>query len=163
MLNIDLIYRHYDSLTKDKKEELLIKLFKNSRQTMAYFRRTKNVSLSKLEILADAFNKPIDYFRLNNPYDEDEILKEDVQEDTKPVEVLESNNEELRKELKKLQEKNDTLTEMLRLKTETCEALQLSKHCLELLVAKNICVDYATKEYTTHAIKNLDVRINEKE
>lgn len=39
---------------------------------------------------------------------------------------------------KKLQEKNDTLTEMLRLKTETCEALQLSKHCLELLVAKNV-------------------------
>lgn len=138
MLNIDLIYRHYDSLTKDKKEELLTKLFKNSRQTMAYFRRTKNVSLSKLEILADAFNKPIDYFRLNNPYDEDEILKEDVQEDTKPVEVLESNNEELRKELKKLQEKNDTLTEMLRLKTETCEVLQLTKHCLELLVAKNV-------------------------
>lgn len=116
----------------------MTKLFKNSRQTMAYFRRTKKVSLSKLEILADAFNKPIDYFRLNNPYDEDEILKGDFQENTKPVEVLESNNEELRKELKKLQEKNDTLTEMLRLKTETCEALQLSKHCLELLVAKNV-------------------------
>ena len=138
MLNIDLIYKHYDSLTREKKEELLTKLFKNSRQTMAYFRRTKNVSLSKLEILADAFNKPIDYFRLNNPYDEDEILEGDVQDNTKPVEVLESNNEELRKELKRLQEKKDTLTEMLRLKTETFEALQLSKHCLELLVAKNI-------------------------
>lgn len=138
MLNIDLIYRHYDSLTKDKKEELLTKLFKNSRQTMAYFRRTKNVSLSKLEILADAFNKPIDYFRLNNPYDEDEIQKGNVQENTTPEVVLESTNEELRKELKKLQEKNDTLTEMLRLKTETCEALQLSKRCLELLVAKNV-------------------------
>lgn len=100
MLNIDLIYKHYDSLTRERKEELLTKLFKNSRQTMAYFRRTKNVSLSKLEILADAFNKPIDYFRLNNPYDEDESLKGDVQENTKPVEVLESNNEELRKELK---------------------------------------------------------------
>ena len=116
----------------------MTKLFKNSRQTMAYFRRTKKVNLSKLEILTDAFNKPIDYFRLNNPYDEDEILKGDFQENTKPVEVLDSNNEELRKELKKLQEKNDTLTEMLRLKTETCEALQLSKHCLELLVAKNV-------------------------
>ena len=105
---------------------------------MAYFRRTKKVNLSKLEILTDAFNKPIDYFRLNNPYDEDEILKGDFQENTKPVEVLDSNNEELRKELKKLQEKNDTLTEMLRLKTETWEALQLTKHCLELLVAKNV-------------------------
>lgn len=136
MLNIDLIYKHYDSLTREKKEELLTKLFKNSRQTMAYFRRTKNVSLSKLEILADAFNKPIDYFRLNNPYDEDEIVKGDVQENTTPVEVLESNNEELRKQVKKLQEKN--VTQMLKLKNETCEALQLSKHCLELLVAKNI-------------------------
>lgn len=138
MLNIDLIYKHYDSLTREKKEELLTKLFKNSRQTMAYFRRTKNVSLSKLEILADAFNKPIDYFRLNNPYDEDEIVKGDVQENTTPVEVLESNNEELRKQVKKLQEKNEILTQMLKLKNETCEALQLSKHCLELLVAKNI-------------------------
>lgn len=138
MLNIDLIYKHYDSLTREKKEELLTKLFKNSRQTMAYFRRTKNVSLSKLEILADAFNKPIDYFRLNNPYDEDEIVKGGVQENTIPVEVLESNNEELRKQVKKLQEKNEILTQMLKLKNETCEALQLSKHCLELLVAKNI-------------------------
>ena len=138
MLNIDLIYKHYDSLTREKKEELLTKLFKNSRQTMAYFRRTKNVSLSKLEILADAFNKPIDYFRLNNPYDEDEIVKGDVRENTTPVEVLESNNEELRKQVKKLQEKNEILTQMLKLKNETCEALQLSKHCLELLVAKNI-------------------------
>lgn len=138
MLNIDLIYRHYDSLTREKKEELLTKLFKNSRQTMAYFRRTKNVSLSKLEILADAFDKPIDYFRLNNPYDEDEIVKGDVQENTTPVEVLESNNEELRKQVKKLQEKNEILTQMLKLKNETCEALQLSKHCLELLVANNI-------------------------
>ncbi len=49
MLNIDLIYRLYDSLTREEKEELLTKLFKNSRQTMAYFRRTKNVSLSKLK------------------------------------------------------------------------------------------------------------------
>lgn len=138
MLNIDLIYKHYDSLTREKKGELLTKLFKNSRQTMAYFRRTKNVSLSILEILADAFNKPIDYFRLNNPYDEDEIVKGDVQENTTPVEVLESNNEELRKQVKKLQEKNEILTQMLKLKNETCEALQLSKHCLELLVAKNI-------------------------
>lgn len=102
MLNIDLVYKHYDSLTREKKEELLTKLFKNSRQTMAYFRRTKNVSLSKLEILADAFNKPIDYFRLNNTYDEEKILKGYIQENTTPVEVLESNNEELKKELKKI-------------------------------------------------------------
>lgn len=32
-----------------------------------------------------------------------------------------------------------------------------------VLVAKNLCVDYTTKQYVNHAVKNLDIRINEKE
>ena len=65
MLNIDLVYNLYDGLTPDKKERLLGLLFKKSRQTMAYFKRSKDISLSKLEILADFYQMPLDYFRTN--------------------------------------------------------------------------------------------------
>ena len=63
MLNIDLVYNLYEGLTPDKKEELLGLLFKKSRQTMAYFKRSKDISLSKLEILADFYHMPLDYFQ----------------------------------------------------------------------------------------------------
>lgn len=68
MLNIDLVYNLYDGLTPDKKEELLGLLFKKSRQTMAYFKRSKDISLSKLEILADFYHMPLDYFRANSSF-----------------------------------------------------------------------------------------------
>lgn len=58
MLNIDLVYNLYDGLTPDKKERLLGLLFKKSRQTMAYFKRSKDISLFKTlnscRLLSDA-------------------------------------------------------------------------------------------------------------
>ena len=68
MLNIDLVYNLYEGLTPEKKEELLGLLFKKSRQTMAYFKRSKDISLSKLEILADFYHMPLDYFRANSSF-----------------------------------------------------------------------------------------------
>ena len=68
MLNIDLVYNLYDGLTPDKKEELLGLLFKKSRLTMAYFKRSKDISLSKLEILADFYHMQLDYFRANSSF-----------------------------------------------------------------------------------------------
>lgn len=68
MLNIDLVYNLYEGLTPEKKEELLGLLFKKSRQTMAYFKRSKDISLSKLEILADFYHMPLDYFRANSNF-----------------------------------------------------------------------------------------------
>ena len=38
-------------------------LFNRSDQTMEYFRGKKDISFSKLEILADFFHKPLEYFR----------------------------------------------------------------------------------------------------
>ena len=35
---------------------------------MNYFRRTKDISMSKLEILADFFHMPLDYFRMGNSF-----------------------------------------------------------------------------------------------
>ena len=68
MLNIDLVDNLYASLSKEQQQSLCSLLFKNSKQTMNYFRRTKDISLSKLEILADFFHMPLDYFRLGNSF-----------------------------------------------------------------------------------------------
>lgn len=66
MLNVDLIDHLYSKLPKERQQQLVLQLFKKSRQSMAYFRRTKDISLSKLEILADFFQMPLDYFRLGS-------------------------------------------------------------------------------------------------
>ena len=68
MLNIDLLENLYAGLDNDKKQELMTLVFKKSRQTFSYFRRTKDVSLSKVEIIADYFHMPLDYFRINSAF-----------------------------------------------------------------------------------------------
>lgn len=65
MLNLELIDGLYTSLNKQRQQELCSKLFKRSKQTMNYFHRTKDISLSKLETLADFFELPLDSFRVN--------------------------------------------------------------------------------------------------
>lgn len=65
MLNTELINTLYNGLPKERQQELITLLFKKSKQTMAYFKRTKDISLSKLETLADFFGMPLDYFRTN--------------------------------------------------------------------------------------------------
>lgn len=68
MLDIDLVYNLYESLSPERKETLKNLLFKKSRQTMAYFRRSKDISMSKLEILSDFYHLPMDNFREGNKY-----------------------------------------------------------------------------------------------
>ena len=58
MLNLDLIDNLYAGLAKEQQQELISLLFKKSKQTMSYFRRTKDISLSELEILAGFFRMP---------------------------------------------------------------------------------------------------------
>ena len=45
MLNIDLIDELYESLSKEEQQNLIVLLFKRSKQTMNYFRRTKDINL----------------------------------------------------------------------------------------------------------------------
>ena len=54
MLNTELINTLYNGLPKERQQELITLLFKKSKQTMAYFKRTK-----------DIFGMPLDYFRTN--------------------------------------------------------------------------------------------------
>ena len=68
MLNLDLIDNLYAGLTKEQQQDLISLLFKKSKQTMSYFRRTKDISLSKLEVLADFFHMPLDYFRVESSF-----------------------------------------------------------------------------------------------
>ena len=68
MLNLELIDSLYASLPSDQQKQLITLLFKRSKQTMAYFRRTKDISLSKLETLADFFHMPLDYFRAGSSF-----------------------------------------------------------------------------------------------
>ena len=75
MLNLDLIDNLYAGLTKEQQQELISLLFKKSKQTMSYFRRTKDISLSKLETLADFFHMPLDYFRVGNTFRANNVAK----------------------------------------------------------------------------------------
>ena len=63
MLNFELINTLYEGLSREQKQELIGLLFKKSKQSISYFRRSKDISLSKLEIIADYFQMPLDYFR----------------------------------------------------------------------------------------------------
>lgn len=56
MLNLEMIDNLYASLSKEQQQALIAQLFKKSKQTMSYFHRTKDISLSKLETLADFFD-----------------------------------------------------------------------------------------------------------
>ena len=68
MLNTELVDSLYASLTSSQQKTLTTMLFKKSKQTMSYFKRTKDISLSKLEILADFFHMPLDYFRVGSSF-----------------------------------------------------------------------------------------------
>ena len=106
MLNIELVDRLYAQLPREQQQQLIARLFKQSKQTMAYFRRTKDISLSKLETLADFFNIPLDALRQGST--------------TPPLHAERDNkffmeNEQLRKEI-------EHLKALLRSKDETIEA-----------------------------------------
>ena len=68
MLNLDLIDNLYAGLIKEQQQELIGLLFKKGKQTMSYFRRTKDISHSKLEVLADFFHVLLDYFRVGSSF-----------------------------------------------------------------------------------------------
>ena len=73
MLNIELVDTLYADLSKEQQQNLITLLFKNSKQTMNYFRRTKDISMSKLETLADFFHMPLDYFRAGKEFSSNNV------------------------------------------------------------------------------------------
>lgn len=75
MLNVDFIERLYKGLSKERKHELKSKLFGGSNQSLTYFRKNKDTSMSKLEILADFFSLPLDGLRADSEYVYDNRIK----------------------------------------------------------------------------------------
>lgn len=66
MLDINYIDYLFTELPIEKKRELLKKLFGEAKQSMNYFKKVKDPGLSKLEILADFHDLPIDSLRLDS-------------------------------------------------------------------------------------------------
>lgn len=105
MLNLDLIDNLYAGLTKEQQQELIGLLFKKSKQTMSYFRRTKDISLSKLETLADFFHMPLDYFRVGSTFRANNVAGNNNNVGNVSVNTnLLMENESLRKQLAALQD-----------------------------------------------------------
>jgi len=128
MLNIDLVYNLYEGLTPERKEELLGLLFKKSRQTMAYFKRSKDISLSKLEILADFYHMPLDYFRTNSSFKTNNVSGNNnyVGNVSTGTNLL-IENESLRKQISSLEREMKTLQDSKEREIETLQATITSK------------------------------------
>ena len=108
MLNTELIENLYAGLSKEQQQELLTLLFKRSKQTLSYFKRTK------LEVLADFFHMPLDYFRVGNTFKGNNVSGNNNQVGNVSVNTnLMLENEALRREIKALEDivkaKNDAL------------------------------------------------------
>lgn len=119
MLNLQLVDDLYNGLSKDRQKALIDKLFKKSKQTMSYFHRTKDISMSKLEVLADFFHLPMDYFRA------DADIKYNTIKDSEVNIVLGNNNAvntNLMKENEGLRNQIKTLNDLVKAKDESLKA-----------------------------------------
>jgi len=125
MLNIDLIDNLYAGLSKEQKDDLIIRLFKRSKQTMNYFRRTKDISMSKLEILADYFHMPLDYFRIESNFKFNNVNGSNNYVGNVSVGTnLLIENEALRKDNSRLQEMLDAKDKVIEAHEKTIKALE---------------------------------------
>lgn len=105
MLNTELLENLYAGLSKEQQQELLSLLFKRSKQTLSYFKRTKDITLSKLEILADFFHMPLDYFRMGSTFKGNNVTGNNNQVGNVSLNTnLMIENESLRREIKALED-----------------------------------------------------------
>ena len=120
MLNIELVYSLYEGLSPERKEELRDRLFKKSRQTMAYFKRSKDISLSKLKVMADFYQMPLDRFRLNSNMNSDKLATTgQCFSKCSTVEELQNECSTLKNKIRGLEHEMDVLKATLTSKEET--------------------------------------------
>lgn len=144
MLNLDLIDNLYAGLTKEQQQELISLLFKKSKQTMSYFRRTKDISLSKLEVLADFFHMPLDYFRKEGAFKTTNVSGNNNSVSVGNVSVntnLMLENDSLRREISTLKETLKAKDETLKSKDETLKSKDDLIEALRIQVGKQKCAD----------------------
>lgn len=122
MLNIDWVDTLYAGLSKDQQQTLCSQLFKNSKQTMNYFRRTKDISMSKLETLADFFHIPLDYFRAGSSFATNNVSgNNNYVGNVSLSNNLLIENDSLRKEVESLKETLKAKDEALKAKDEVIQ------------------------------------------
>ena len=125
MLSTELVDTLYASLPKERQQELITLLFKNSKQTMNYFKRTKDISLSKLETLADFFHMPLDYFRANSSFSANNIYgsNNNVGNITLSGNLI-AENDALRKEVASLKKTIEAMEVTIKTKDEMIDLLK---------------------------------------
>lgn len=130
MLNVDFIESLYKGLSKEKKHELKDKLFGGSNQSLTYFRKNKDTSMSKLEILADFFSLPLDGLRADSDFVYDNRIKRIVdakcivKESSSSADATSEKDADTNSlELERLQLQNKVLKETLAVREERIEVL----------------------------------------
>lgn len=130
MLNVDFIESLYKGLSKEKKHELKDKLFGGSNQSLTYFRKNKDTSMAKLEILADFFSLPLDGLRADSDYVYDNRIKRIVdakcivKESSSSADATSEKDPDTNSlELERLQLQNKVLKETLAVREERIEVL----------------------------------------
>ena len=119
MLNVELIENLYNGLDKEQKERLMDLVFKKSKQGITYFRRTNDITLSKLEIIADFFHLPLDYFRMGHTFKAQNVNGNNNQWGNVNINTnLMAENQGLAKELAAVKETLSKTEEMLKLKDD---------------------------------------------
>lgn len=151
MLNIELIDNLFATINKERQQQLLELLFKRSKQNINYFRWTKDISLSKLEILADFFCMPLDFFRkgrsqiANNVYGDNNLVgiicvnTNMVNEIKGLKDKIASQENELKSKISEIK----TLKGTLQAKDDTLEAKD------EALSAKDMLIETLQKQIDT--------------
>jgi hypothetical protein len=124
MLNQELIERLYQELPPKRQKELCVLLFKKSKQTMAYFQRN-NITLEKLETLADFYGMPLDYFRLESKSKANNVVgNSNYVGNVSYGDSLIKENESLRKEIENLKAMIEAKNETIMAKNEVIETLK---------------------------------------
>lgn len=147
MLNVELIENLYNGLDKDQKELLMSQVFKKSKQGITYFRRTNDITLSKLEIIADFFHMPLDYFRLGNSFKTQNVHGNNNQWGNVNINTnLMAENQGLAKQLAAVKETLAKTEEMVKSKEETIKAKDEIITMLKMQLHPSVIAPGATTE-----------------
>ena len=123
MLDVELIENLYNGLDKEQKERLMELVFKKSKQGITYFRRTNDITLSKLEIIADFFHMPLDYFRLGHSFKTQNFNGNNSQCGNANINTnLMAENQGLARELAAVKETLAKMEDMIKSKDEVIKA-----------------------------------------
>lgn len=124
MINGKRIKELYESLDLERKAELRELVFRNSRQSFNYFDRRKNITFTKVEIIADYFGISMDSLRMKNEEDEIPVATFGRQKGSSNVEMLKEQVQNLKTITESQKDLIDSLKEVIKMKDEKIELLQ---------------------------------------